>query len=356
MGNWGGHYSVCYEYPLDCTNGCGATGIKRKAMCDHRSSCPLDPLDCLFKDAGCTEKIARKDMEDHMTANQQKHMLMTFQLLNHTKSELQNTKQEFNSTKKELQSTKQDVDCTKQELHDTKQELQDTKEDLDNTKRELCHIKQELADTKRELDDTKREVKDTKQELYYTKRELHDTKEKPHETKKGSSFEVQKMEALCRVGNTATFQMTDFTRLRNEKKVWHSPLFSVSDKVRVRLAVDPNGYGKGQGTHVSVSLILVEVVKKEEDMYLECSVLVTAIGQHGLDAHKKLELCTNRVKGDERSDRYFKPPCPACFPLPSPGEVLKSEERFLDIEEVNYLLENDAMTLELELRTHYCYQ
>ena len=57
-------------------------------MPDHRSSCSLEPLDCPFKDAGCTEKITRKDMEDHMTANQQKHMLLTFQSLKEMKLSL----------------------------------------------------------------------------------------------------------------------------------------------------------------------------------------------------------------------------------------------------------------------------
>ena len=76
-----GHYSACPKYPLACPNRCSVTCIRRRAMPDHHSSCPLEHLDCPFKDAGCTEKIARKDMEDHMTANQQKHILLSFQSL-----------------------------------------------------------------------------------------------------------------------------------------------------------------------------------------------------------------------------------------------------------------------------------
>ena len=76
------HYSVCPQYPLPCSNGCHATGIKRKAMSDHHSSCPLELLSCPFRDAGCCVKILRKDMEDHMTANQQQHMVIAFESLN----------------------------------------------------------------------------------------------------------------------------------------------------------------------------------------------------------------------------------------------------------------------------------
>ena len=75
------HYLKYLEYPLACPNRCGVTGIRCRTMPDHHSSCPLEPLDCPFKDAGCTEKIAHKHMEVHMIASQQKHVLLTFQLL-----------------------------------------------------------------------------------------------------------------------------------------------------------------------------------------------------------------------------------------------------------------------------------
>ena len=44
--------------------------------------------------------------------------------------------------------------------------------------------------------------------------------------------------------------------------------------------------------------------------------------------------------------------CSADFPFPSPGEVLQSEELFLEIAEANSLLQNDAMILELKLLDH----
>ena len=80
-------------------------------------------------------------------------------------------------------------------------------------------------------------------------------------------------------------------------------------------------------------------------MYLEYNVSVTAIGQHTSATPKALELCTFRWGGTLRR-------CSAHFSLPSPGEVLRSEEQFLEIEEVNSLLANDAMTLELKLLKH----
>ena len=267
------HYSECPEYPLACPNRCGVTSIRRRAMPDHHSSCPLEPLDCQFTDAGCTEKIARRDMEDHMTANLQKHMLLTFQ-----------------SLQKANQQVKQDLSDTKQELYDTKQELHDIKHNL-----------------------------------------------------------LQSANGLCKVGDTLTFGVRDFPKLRKEMKVWHSPPFSIGDKVRVHLAVYPNGVKRGRWSHVSVSLILTEVVQKEEDMCLQYNVSVAAIGQH---TSATLELCTirygdNSIFGTSQDTR-----CCANFPFPSPGKVLRSEELFLEIEEANSLLQNDVMTLELKLLEH----
>ena len=274
--NHGSHYSECPEYLLACPNRCGVTGIRRRAMPDHHSSCPLEPLDCPFKDAGCTEKIAHKDMEDHMTANQQKHMLLTFQSL-----------QQAN------QQVKQDLSDTKRELYDTKQELHDIKQDYHNL--------------------------------------------------------LQSANGLCKVGDTLTFGVRDFPKLRKEMKVWHSPPFSIGDKVRVCLAVYPNGVGRGRWSHVSVSLILMEVVQKEEEMYLQYNVSVAAIGQHRLAT---LELCTIRWGDNSIFGTFQDTRCCANFPFPSPGEVLQSEELFLEIEEASSLLQNDAMTLELKLLKH----
>ena len=278
------HYSECPEYPLVCPNRCGVTSIRRRAMPDHHSSCPLEPLDCPFKDAGCTEKIARKDMEDHMTANQQKHMLLIFQLLQRSNERYQELKQLMS---REIDSLEESIRLNTSTPESTAQSLSCMK----------------------------------------------------------SILQV----SLDKIGDTLTFRVRDFPRLRKKKKVWHSPPFSIGAKVRVRLAVYPSGLGRGQGSHVSVSLILMEVVQKEEEMYLQYNVSVAAIGQHTSATPKALELCSFGW-GDKAT--YSRPHCSARFSFPSPGEMLRSEERFLEIKEANSLLANDAMTLELKLLEH----
>ena len=93
------HYDECPEYPLPCPNKCGAKNIKRKDMDGHRKSFPLEPLDCPFKDAGCTEKIVRKDMDSHMERNTQQHILKLF----HSHQELVKSNRKLEARVKQLE-------------------------------------------------------------------------------------------------------------------------------------------------------------------------------------------------------------------------------------------------------------
>ena len=274
----GGHYSECPDYPQDCHNRCGVTGIRRRAMPDHHSSCPLEPLDCPFKDAGCTEKIARKDMEDHMTANQQKHILEGYHSFQQLKRDLQNTKEELHETKEELQKTKKEHQGTKQELQVVKQELLVTKEDLFN-------------------------------QLQIT------------------------TVGLRKIGAILTLRVRNFCQLRKEKKPWHSPPFIIGDMVRLRLSVYPSGVGRGQGSHVSLSLIIEEVQKGcQRPQY---KILITVIGKCRSSPFT-YEECTTRD-------------CQANSFSLSGG----SSEMFLKIEEANSLLEKDTLALEVKRLQHY---
>ena len=53
--------------------------------------------------------------------------------------------------------------------------------------------------------------------------------------------------------------MTNFTRHKNAGSTWHSqPFYSHSNGYKMRLRVDANGTGSGEGTHVSVFVQLIE--------------------------------------------------------------------------------------------------
>ena len=72
----GNHYQKCNRFPLECVNKCGEVDIQRGNMTRHRKKCPLEPLDCPFKYAGCDDPIPRKDMDHHCQESVQDHLLL----------------------------------------------------------------------------------------------------------------------------------------------------------------------------------------------------------------------------------------------------------------------------------------
>ena len=101
------HYVKCDQYPLECPNECGETNIKRRDMKGHRDICPLEPVDCPFKDVGCTDKIRRKDMEKHMyiESGTQQPLLMLFK----SHQELMKANQELTKANQELTKANQEL-------------------------------------------------------------------------------------------------------------------------------------------------------------------------------------------------------------------------------------------------------
>ena len=103
---WSCHYDNCDQYPLKCPNKCGETNIKRRDMKGHRDICHLEPLDCPFKDAGCTDKIQRKDMEKHIESSTQQHLLKSHQKLYQKLEKLQKSYQKL---KEHMQDFEEDT-------------------------------------------------------------------------------------------------------------------------------------------------------------------------------------------------------------------------------------------------------
>jgi len=106
------------------------------------------------------------------------------------------------------------------------------------------------------------------------------------------------------------------------------------------------GIGKGQGSHVSVSLVLVDDIA--EEMPLQYDVSVAGPNKYyGEETFVIMGLCTSRPEDNAGCHE-----CSDYFPFPSPGEVLKSEEQFMEIGEAENTLINDSLLLEIELEEH----
>ena len=88
------HYVKCPSYPLDCLNKCGARGIQQAEMDQHRSECPLEAVECPFKEAGCKPALVRREFERHMSASNQQHLLLVMTALHALKQQSREARDE----------------------------------------------------------------------------------------------------------------------------------------------------------------------------------------------------------------------------------------------------------------------
>ena len=114
------HYNKCPCYPLPCPNMCGATGIQRANMANHRSRCELEPMECPFYEAGCTVRVLRREFGAHMSGNQQNHLLVLLRT--------------FEETKKRLSESEKELGICQRRLHNTTVKLLETRQELEESK------------------------------------------------------------------------------------------------------------------------------------------------------------------------------------------------------------------------------
>ena len=88
------HLAECPGYPLDCPNKCGTTGISRAKISAHRQACPLEETECPLKAAGCSQKLLRKDLPEHVVLNQADHLLKLMIGFQTSQQELQTQQRE----------------------------------------------------------------------------------------------------------------------------------------------------------------------------------------------------------------------------------------------------------------------
>ena len=65
------HLGECEEFPVDCPNDCEAAGetgtqqMKRGALLLHLAECPLQRVECPYREYGCGEEMKRRQLDLH---------------------------------------------------------------------------------------------------------------------------------------------------------------------------------------------------------------------------------------------------------------------------------------------------
>ena len=212
------HWPECKCFLLLCPNECtpSVSGIQRQHLAKHvKEECPLTVVQCELHHAGCEVTLPRKDVADHMKEDSISHISLLVQELIQTKQELTHTKQELTRTKQELTRTKQELT---QKVTTQGQALE-------------YKLKEEEA---------QRQAVDQLQ--IQQQRDLRELR---------TEVEMQHIVPV-------TIKMAAFDELKKKGTIWYSrPFYTGMGGYKMCLRVDANGYGTGEGTHVSVFTCLM---------------------------------------------------------------------------------------------------
>ena len=97
------HLINCPKMPISCINKCGKK-LSRDCMKEHSKMCPNELLQCNFFDFGCTEKIQRKNVKQHMSSAMQEHLSLVVKKAKREERTRKSLEQEIASLKAQLKS------------------------------------------------------------------------------------------------------------------------------------------------------------------------------------------------------------------------------------------------------------
>ena len=105
------HYKECPSWPKRCPNHCGTEEkLMRSTLQDHvDNNCPEQVISCQFAEAGCTVRVKRKEMADHIQKAVGEHMTAMM-------SDYVKVKKEHNNLQKDYNSLKIDCELLKSRL------------------------------------------------------------------------------------------------------------------------------------------------------------------------------------------------------------------------------------------------
>ena len=112
------HYKHCPSWPMRCPNNCGTEEkLTRSTLQDHiDNNCPEQVVSCQFAEAGCTVRVKRREMADHIQKSVGEHLTAMMK--------------DYMEVKNEYAKLQNDHEMLKQELRDSTRDLQDNHDAL----------------------------------------------------------------------------------------------------------------------------------------------------------------------------------------------------------------------------------
>ena len=194
------------------------------------------------------------------------------------------------------------------DCHETKTKLSKASKELLETKNELSEMKKELSEAKKELSEAKNGVSLTKGWLSRLDKEVNGTlttavqllsrgKEADTET---IGFVITCSSRLRNIGDRVEVVMPKFSEYRRSGKVWRSPPFFYREAYKMCLAVYANGVGEGASTHVSIAILLLEMLTGVDAYQLQktgCVYTPTSRQLANSDGIQSINVCFCQLTG-----------------------------------------------------------
>ena len=253
------HWPGCGSFPLHCPNQCGSFPQRQNIENHIDNECPLTTISCDFHHAGCTVKLPRKDMPEHLRENLITHMslLATNQAKHQTKYQAEIARQQARLTEHQDEITKHQAEITKQKDKISEQQTQiaqfrdrnvTLEQKLKSMQAEVTALKQENATLRSET----KCLKTTQSRLRDEVAGMKEQSKQPELTLKAelSAHVVPRTTMIPQAPPVLT--MTNFQQHKRDGDEWYSPLvYTHHQGYKICLRVDANGNGGGKGTHVS---------------------------------------------------------------------------------------------------------
>lgn len=113
----GPHLSECPEYPVSCPNKCTDVKMVRSKIHIHlEKDCPMETISCLFENSGCSTKVLRKDMTEHVDSERLQHLMLLGQAQDSLKKELDKCNSKLAAYETENASLRAKVEELKSEV------------------------------------------------------------------------------------------------------------------------------------------------------------------------------------------------------------------------------------------------
>ena len=239
------HHLQCGKYPVTCPNECGRHKMEQQDLEGHlRDKCPLTLVDCPFNYAGCETQLPRKDMPEHVKETVT-HLTLLATVTQRLVKENQELKERVLEREDESRKSMEAVQASLQKLMEENRELKlSTAASLQELNMKCDSVvaqKENMTELQQNIQKLEKEKKQQ-----YHKQKIADDKIRALKEE-----EQQLRLHLQQLINTSE-RLLEFHVKYTEEEVYSPAFYTHTHGYRMCVCVDPNGYGDGEGTHVSI--------------------------------------------------------------------------------------------------------